>query len=448
VCDTLYPKKPKKKKSTASQRFNKRSTATIDLLDDSDSQSEEEGDNITIDINIESELSTIIVPEVPGENDGPELLDPTCLPLVEKTREKVKEFKNSPMKYETYLEDLIVKAHGKRFNLILDMKVRWNSLIAMIRRFLLLKDELKLATLMMNKAWTFTTEDIEKLSNLLKALEPLEVAIEMLGARKTNLLDAELIYKTIYEDLDKQTSDIAKRLKNAFRSRVADRRDKNLIHLMSFLENPSSWNRERDFFGENVNQAEIKKLATDLCCRLFPDSVVHPHGYQVDEDGDVSCFEDTEFEKKDLHNEAFISIKDRLTKILNESKNINDPKPINGQASISDEMNNFAMNPRKMPTILLKLFRALKTIPPTSVESERCFSTCGIYVTKMRTSLNDDSINSLIFLKKYYKEKENEMEEARLKSVQSQIPLKAPKVDTSREEETFVDEDETQIILK
>ena len=79
------------------------------------------------------------------------------------------------------------------------------------------------------------------------------------------------------------------------------------------------------------------------------------------------------------------------------------------------------------------------------VESERCFSTCGIYVTKMRTSLNDDSINSLIFLKKYYKGKENEIEEARL--VQSQIPPKAPKVDTPIEEKTFIDKDETQIIL-
>ena len=436
MCDTLYPKKPKKKKSTASQRFNKRSTATIDLLDDTDSESEEENeDNNNLDIEVESDLSTVITQEKkwPGENDGPELLDPTWLPLVDKLRDKVREFKNSPMKYETYLEDLIIKAHGKKLNLILDMKVRWNSLIAMIRRFLLLKDELKLATLMMNKAWTFTPEDIEKLSNLLKALEPLEVAIEMLGARKTNLLDAELIYKTIYEDLDKQTSDIARRLKNAFRSRVADRRDKNLIHLMSFLENPSSWNRERDFFGENVNQNEIKKLATDLCCRLFPDSVVHPHGFQVDRDGDVSIFEGTELEKRDLHNEAFISIKERLTKILDESKNINDPKPIDGNASVSDEMNNFALNPRKMPSILLKLFRALKTIPPTSVEAERCFSTCGIYVTKMRTSLNDDSINSLIFLKKYYKQKENELEEARLKSIKSEIPPKAPKVDTPKE---------------
>ena len=74
MCDTLYPKKPKKKKSTASQRINKRSTATIDLLDDSDSESEEEKeDNNIIDIEVESDLSTVISKEVLGENDGPEI---------------------------------------------------------------------------------------------------------------------------------------------------------------------------------------------------------------------------------------------------------------------------------------------------------------------------------------------------------------------------------------
>ena len=60
----------------------------------------------------------------------------------------------------------------------------------------------------------------------------------------------------------------------------------------------------------------------------------------------------------------------------------------------------------------------------------------------MRTSLNDDSINSLIFLKKYYKQKENELEEARLKSIKSKIPPKPPKVDTPKEK-AFINDDET-----
>ena len=71
--------------------------------------------------------------------------------------------------------------------------------------------------------------------------------------------------------------------------------------------------------------------------------------------------------------------------------------------NVNDEMMNYARNPRKRPQILNKLLSALKTIPPSSIEAERAFSTCGIYATKLRTKLNDDSLDALIFLNKYYK---------------------------------------------
>lgn len=40
------------------------------------------------------------------------------------------------------------------------------------------------------------------------------------------------------------------------------------------------------------------------------------------------------------------------------------------------------------------LKNALKTIPPTSVESERAFSSCGLFVTKIRSRLADKTIVS------------------------------------------------------
>ena len=52
-----------------------------------------------------------------------------------------------------------------------------------------------------------------------------------------------------------------------------------------------------------------------------------------------------------------------------------------------------------MPSSLRKLFEALKTIPPSSIESERTFSVTGFYITKFRCSLGDQSINALVFLK-------------------------------------------------
>lgn len=48
------------------------------------------------------------------------------------------------------------------------------------------------------------------------------------------------------------------------------------------------------------------------------------------------------------------------------------------------------------------VYDSLLTIRPTSVEAERAFSSAGYLVSKVRASLNDDTIDSLCFLRSYY----------------------------------------------
>ena len=54
------------------------------------------------------------------------------------------------------------------------------------------------------------------------------------------------------------------------------------------------------------------------------------------------------------------------------------------------------------PNNLEKLYVALKTIKPTSVETERAFLALGYFVSKIRNCLNDDTIDALLFLRHYY----------------------------------------------
>ena len=49
------------------------------------------------------------------------------------------------------------------------------------------------------------------------------------------------------------------------------------------------------------------------------------------------------------------------------------------------------------------LLDALKSISPTSVESERSFSAAGLFVTKLRTRLSDRSVDKLCLLKCHYR---------------------------------------------
>ena len=56
---------------------------------------------------------------------------------------------------------------------------------------------------------------------------------------------------------------------------------------------------------------------------------------------------------------------------------------------------------------LKKLEKALLTIKPSSVESERIFSSVGRIVTKFRTRLSDENLNSLVILRQFYLSTEN-----------------------------------------
>ena len=52
-------------------------------------------------------------------------------------------------------------------------------------------------------------------------------------------------------------------------------------------------------------------------------------------------------------------------------------------------------------TRLTLLLKALYSIPPTSVESERAFSAAGLFVTKIRNRMGDDILDGLCFLRSY-----------------------------------------------
>ena len=65
---------------------------------------------------------------------------------------------------------------------------------------------------------------------------------------------------------------------------------------------------------------------------------------------------------------------------------------------IKNEMKIFESHPyHKRPETLEKIFLSLKSIPPSSVEAERAFSSTSFFSTKMRGNLSDETLTSLVF---------------------------------------------------
>ena len=70
---------------------------------------------------------------------------------------------------------------------------------------------------------------------------------------------------------------------------------------------------------------------------------------------------------------------------------------------INKEMQLFEVT-KKRPENLEKIYRTLLTLSrPTSVEAERTFSAMGLYATKIRNRLNDDTLNVLIVMRQFCK---------------------------------------------
>ena len=59
------------------------------------------------------------------------------------------------------------------------------------------------------------------------------------------------------------------------------------------------------------------------------------------------------------------------------------------------------------PVHLEQLYRALKSIKPSSIDPERAFSAMGYFCTKIRSRMGDDVLDAIIFMQQYYKNNES-----------------------------------------
>ena len=73
-----------------------------------------------------------------------------------------------------------------------------------------------------------------------------------------------------------------------------------------------------------------------------------------------------------------------------------------GFVSLFKEMTLFEVTGTKSKNLSL-VDEALSSIPPTSVEAERAFSAIGLFITKLPSRLNEDSVDSLMVLKAFFK---------------------------------------------
>jgi hypothetical protein len=279
-------------------------------------------------------------------------------------------------------------------SMLMDIKIRWNSLHAMLKRYTEMQEVVH-KTLVIYEATSLilSPHEVKLVKQITDALDIVECGSLALGKRDCDLVKADKIFAFVLKNLSSQDSQVARQLHAAIKEKVHDRRNPLVSGLLNYLSNPELY---FDNDGQDVMSApargQLEKSARDIYLQLFAQSL------QLEDDN-------TECVSPEPKKSKFEELRD----ILHEEPSFKprtDNTPRDVLSSIKKEMAVYELTGSR-PSSLEKLYQALLTIPPTSVEAERVFSATGLFITKLRTRLDDNTVDKLCFLRSYFQSKKD-----------------------------------------
>ena len=357
----------------------------------------------------EEEFSDDAITDLDGGIDysiPPPLLREWIEEVISKVRRIVRLFKRSPVK-NSILQKYVREENGKELSLLLDCKTRWNSLLAMIDRFISLKKPISKALIDIAATEKMDSIDWEILDHICRCLKPIEIAVCALSRRDATLLSAEGVYRFLMDQFDKNSSiSFCQDLKSAVEKRFLERRQNNIVNIYRFLLNPSG------ISGVQTNNSTLVSTIK----RLFPSEFSDTESQFINVEGifeesnagqEAPCEIVHNFTSPGLMQPTNLMLVELESAIRESTTTTNDKIPTQTlDQIISDELDLFRKKGTKSKNLTL-VSEALDTIPPTSMESERAFSAAGLFITKIRSRLADDTLDSLCFIRSYFKNQKN-----------------------------------------
>lgn len=300
--------------------------------------------------------------------------------IIEKVRKISKIFRKSPKKNDI-LQKYVKEDRGTELKLLIDCKTRWNTLFIMCKRFSDLELPIKKALIDIKSA-PFTDEEFRMLSQITSVMNPVKVTVEALCRSDMDLCKADAALSFMLKELSSIKCPLSEELYKSLRKRIQERRT-IYSTVINFLKNPSL----KSEFDEDVSFHRIKKEIIDLVSRFKETNILD------DSSGDESPNED-----KNLSIEK--KLKDAIGKCISPKKS----DVVTGlEYNVPREIEIFKNGGVRGPHIQAA-YNYLLTIPPTSVDCERCFSSAAYVNNKIRSRLSDETLDALIFLRSYLKQ--------------------------------------------
>jgi hypothetical protein len=221
------------------------------------------------------------------------------------------------------------------------------------------------------------------LEELAAALRPLQLLTKNICSSYFNVLQADTIFKTATKALQSQQTSIADQLLEELESRYNQRKNNDLLSAIRFLSDPMGY----DETDSGLHFCEIEDVLKKLYSRLFPG--ITSETEECHKEATVAS---------ETASEAEVSYAERLAALFEaDLQNIRVSKGKKTSDIAADCQSAKATG--ELTVKLKKLLDALLSVPASSVEAERAFSTAGRFVTKIRNRLGDKTLDSYCFAK-------------------------------------------------
>ena len=305
--------------------------------------------------------------------------------IVGKVRRVSKLFKRSPLKDEI-LQNYVKEKHSNGLQLILDCKTRWSSLLNMLERIGEIQIPVQKALLDLNSDIKISDEEFGQISRIVHSLGPIKIAVEALCRRDANLITGEATLKFILDEMQNYPpSEYNDRIIEAIIQRSIQERYIEASKITAYLHNP-------------LAKLEKKTVVREFCYTLL--SRTSQYQEQDNQTGNEMDQLNSNSDKE-VNTTETLPVAMKLQLAIDASLETPQEIPPSGDSLMSSlkfELN-IAEHTGKRGILLEKVYQMLLTVPPTSVESERIFSSCAYFCNKFRSRLSDTTLNNLCLIR-------------------------------------------------
>uniref|UniRef100_A0A8D8YA29 BED-type domain-containing protein n=1 Tax=Cacopsylla melanoneura TaxID=428564 RepID=A0A8D8YA29_9HEMI len=344
-------------------------------------------------------------------NEAPDLTsDKNISEVIKKVRKVVVHFKRSSTKNDTILQKYVRAEKGKELSLILDVKTRWNSLLDMIERFVLLKSCIQKALIDAKYQIKLEDCDFDVLKEIIGILAPIKLTVEALCRRDANLCTADAALKFLLHQLSQNKTNLSEKMMSCLIIRLKQRRSSTLSGVLNYLQNPGLIESCEDFEGlfSTPSSSGIKNEMKLLIQRL----VVETKYNSPERTGEMEVANVDDPEIVIVSEGRSLESNTPSLQIMLERAILDSQKPREPEVRQSDLLSTLRKECSLYESCgtrgyyLTKVYNFLRSVPPTSVEAERAFSAAGYIQNKLRSRLGDETLDCLLFLRSHFQKLE------------------------------------------